>query len=333
MSKLIVVLSCIAGLLLSVSASAAGNVILLTLDGVRWQEVFHGDENGKVIFKHLLGDDRSGSVIFGNVDRNERYDTSNDMLMSLPAYQSIMAGTVQPCEDNNCGRIKVETFEERAVSELKLDRTQVATIASWDNIRNSVEHVQGSTFVSAYMDPVNDGTPDPESDAITAAQLKDVPPWEVARYDRYTWAHAMHYLKKHKPRFLFISLDDSDEWGHKFDWPSYIGSLKQYDQWIHELIGTLKEMGQYGDETTLIVTTDHGRGDGSNWGYHGWFWPESRAVWFYARAAKAAHVRRPIWFFENGYTHSDLRPTIESALGLTPRTCDECGHVIRGIAK
>ena len=214
------------------------------------------------------------------------------------------------------------------MAELRLDRRKVATIASWDKIALAVEHEKGASFVNASIEPLDDGTFDPEVQSINEAQAKDVPPWEDARFDRYTWAHSMHYLQKHRPRFLFISLDDSDEWGHKGEWKRYVSTLRQYDEWIRELIETLKGMGEYGARTTLLVTTDHGRGDGGSWTDHGWFWPESRFVWLYARAASGLG-RHGSPFVEDSYTHSDIRPTIEAGLGLAPHTCDGCGRVIR----
>ena len=309
------------------------NVILLMLDGVRWQEVFRTDKTG-LIFKHLFQDYLSEGRIFGNVDKDQAMTVSNSALLSLPAYQSIMSGETQPCSGNGCGRIGAETFQERAVTELKLDRTQVATIASWDKIPNAVEHVEGATFVNAAYDKLSDGTADAEFDAINEAQVKDPAPWDGARFDRYTWAHSMHFLKKHHPRFMFISFDDSDEWGHKNEWENYLSSLRQYDDWIHELIQTLKGMGEYGAHTTLIITTDHGRGDDSMWGQHGWPWPESKYIWLYVRPAPASVTPQYFQNFnddgisEAKFSHVDIRPTIEAALGLAPHTCEGCGHAI-----
>ncbi len=313
----------------------SGNVILLMLDGVRWQEVFRTDKTG-LLFKHLFQEHLAEGQIFGNVDKDAAMTVSNSALLSLPAYQSIMSGETQPCSGNGCGRLGVETFQERAVSELKLNRLKVATIASWDKIPDAVEHVEGATFVNAAYDKLNDGTYDPEFEAINEAQVKDPAPWDGARFDRYTWAHSMHYLKKHHPRFLFISLDDSDEWGHKNEWDNYLASLRQYDNWIHELIQTLQGMGEYGANTTLLVTTDHGRGDGEMWGQHGWLWPECKYVWLYGRPARVNSTFNTSTIVDDEtseakYSHIDIRPTIEVGLGLTPHTCDGCGKVMPGI--
>jgi hypothetical protein len=317
------------------------NVILLTLDGVRWEEVFHGvdqgqsvDSNSKV-FDFLTHTLAKQGVLYGDKQRGETVRVANKAQNSLPGYQSIMAGATQPCSSNLCGRIRVETFEERLVHDLELKPEQVATIASWEKIANAVEHVEGTTFVNAGNKAF--GKPDAEDAQINQQQAQDSPPWSDARYDKYTFAHAMHYLKAKHPRFLFISLNDSDEWGHKGQYDKYVATLRQHDAWIKELVTTLDSMGAYGKNTTLLITTDHGRGAGNDWGEHGAEYADSGSVWIYgrspySRSADLAKARLPA--SKVVYSHLDIRPTIEATFGLEPKLDGVSplpGHVIQAI--
>lgn len=308
------------------SAASADNVILVMLDGVRWREVFDGDMRSP-IFRNLWRELIPEGMIFGNRINGTEMTVSNGHNISLPAYQSIMAGATQGCSSNGCGRVGVETVQERIKRELGLLATQVATIASWNQIPNAVEHKFGATFTNAAFEDLNDGTDDAEFKAINQAQAQDLPPWAGSRFDRYTWLHAMHYLAKHQPRFLFISLNDSDEWAHKGEWTRYLETLRTYDAYIRELVAFLGKMGTYGQRTMLIVTTDHGRGDGGDWKHHGWPWSASKYIWLYGRPARGSSISPPA-FAEAGYSHIDVRPTIEAALGLTPISCRDCGRVI-----
>lgn len=308
---------------------APKNVVLVILDGVRWQEFFFGvdpslskNDSGDV-FPNIWKDLIHEGITLGDHKKSGEMTVSNPALISLPAYQSIMAGQTQGCWTNSCGRIGVETLQERLVRELKTNKRRIATIASWEKIPNAVEHVAGTTFVNAAFQPLDDGEFDPEFDAINEAQKKDPPPWGGARFDRYTFAHALHYLKKHEPRFLFISLNDSDEWGHRSDYPRYLATLRQYDAWIKELVDTLKSMGEHGSNTTLLVTTDHGRGDDKAWANHGAFWPSSKYVWLYGRSPHTAGGRA---WSGIARSHLDIRPTIEAASGIAPISCKQCGH-------
>jgi arylsulfatase A-like enzyme len=98
-----------------------------------------------------------------------------------------------------------------------------------------------------------------------------------------------------------------------------VTTLQQYDGWIKQLAETLDALGDYGRNTTLIVTTDHGRGDGNNWSEHGSGWPESKDIWFYARNERTRHARRLAATPSREFTHLDIRPTVEALIGLSPQ--------------
>jgi hypothetical protein len=266
------------------------NVVLVMFDGVRWQE-FYGNKPD-IFLRH--GDAAPTFPYFWSTlaKQGAVYDNmfiSNSRMLSLPAYQSIFAGKTQPCRDNDCGRIGVETFVERAKLGLSLAAEQVGVVASWDKIAFAVEHAAGTISV----------------DAGKAG---------ATRLDAETWPRAMAFLKTNRPRFLFISLNDADEHGHAGDYPAYLSSLRQYDRWLEELVKTLDGMGEYGRNTTLLVTTDHGRGVLWDWKDHGGR-PWARRVWLYARNPRAA--QKGIRVSER-HAHADIRPTVETLLGETP---------------
>jgi len=190
----------------------------------------------------------------------------------------------------------------------------VATIASWDKVGRAVEHKRGAHFVNAGKVLLVDPEGLAGADEINAAQGA-TGPTEEARWDEHTFAHGIRYLQAHRPRFLHISLNDSDEYGHLGDLPAYLESLRTYDRNMIALVDALESMGTYGQRTTLIVTTDHGRGSADRWKSHGAN-PESAAIWMYARGPHTlqAGIRK-----DGGeFTHLDLRPTIERLLGLCP---------------
>jgi phosphopentomutase len=146
------------------------------------------------------------------------------------------------------------------------------------------------------------------------------------RLDADTWPKAFAYLKANKPRFLYISLNDADERGHAGDYSGYLKALRQYDAWLVELVAALDAMGDYGANTTLIVTTDHGRGLLWDWRNHGGR-PMSRRVWMYARHPRMSRKGLTVL----GGSHVDLRPTIEKALGLAPFTGSGSGDPLKHV--
>ena len=320
---------------LAFSAELSQNVILITLDGVRWQEFFHGTDPSvsktqtqTELFSHFWKTIAPQGVAFGDCDAQNSMVVANPVFRSLPAYHSILSGGPQDCRDNDCGRIRVETLQERLVRELHFSSQEVATIASWEKIKLSSEQKVGTTFVNAGMTPLIDEQTEPELDRLNQQQQSDPPPWSESRLDQYTFAQGLRYLVVHRPRFLYLSFVDTDEWGHLGNYNEYVRAIKKYDEWFLKLVNTLNGMGDYGKSTTILITTDHGRGEGDHWLYgwrrHGPEIPAARFVWFFGlspatRARYAKGEGNPILHSAPApYTHADIRPTIETIFGLKP---------------
>jgi hypothetical protein len=283
------------------------NVIFVTLDGVRWQEVFKGLDLGLTadtydtqVFKNLNGILAKDGILIGDRISGSEMTVSNSYNISLPAYQSLMAGYAQKCATNICGRIKVETVMERVRRELNLSKKEVAVFATWESIPLAVEHEKGNIKVGKTGGP-----------------------------DRETFAAAMKYLENNSPRFMYISLGDADHYAHTSNYTKYIETLKDYDRWLLELVHLVDSLPDYQGSTAIIVTTDHGRGNGIHWTGHGIQLPESKYVWLYARSPSTLGMGRLVK--NRTYHHNDLRPTIESLFGLAPRNCYGCGDVIQEI--
>lgn len=287
---------------------AGPSVILVMWDGIRWQEFLGNRPDGALaagdqaeVFPLFWSGLAAQGAVYGD---GTRVSVSNPAFLSLPAYQSVMAGSTQPCFSNECGRVAVETFPQRLARELNLPPAKVATVANWDKIALAVESSTGTTFV----------------DAGAAGGSRPDPP---------TWSAAMKHLQAERPRFMFISLGDADNLGHAGDYPGYLAKLRQYDRWLEELVRTLDGMGEYGKRTTILVTTDHGRGYGRDWKSHGRR-PWAGRIWLYAKGpgvqAAGRLGRGP------ARSHADIRPTVEKLLGLKPLSCRGCGVPLPEVA-
>jgi hypothetical protein len=295
------------------------NVILITLDGVRWSEVFEGTDPElteaprEPIMNHLTGELALEGMLLG--DRENSWVTvANPVNMSLPGYQSIFAGAPTGCYTNFCRTIRHQTFPEQLQKEFGFSPDEMAAFASWSQIRRAYARRGSKLYLNAGDAPSR--IEDPVHVAIDGEQARNPAPWNRpgiwrARYDRYTYAHALHYLKTKRPRFLYLSLLDADEYAHAGNYEGYVASLKSYDQWIREIADTLDASGEYGRNTLLIVTTDHGRGDGKDWTEHGFFHPESERIWMYLRGKGIAPGSSPLP--GTHLSHNSVRMLVESA--------------------
>ena len=296
------------------------NVILITLDGVRWQEFYHGVDHridpkhgGEKIFEKLGELTDPHSLVLGPESKCQTITVANWVKMSLPGYQSIFSGRFPLCFSNSCARITTPTLFE-GLTEKGFAKKDIALFASWNTIDHAAISHMGKYF---YNDLWNhniglENFPHPTHAKLNQAQGKDPTLWGNARKDRYTFEHAMLYLEREKPRFLTLSLLDSDEWGHLSQYDEYVNSLRTYDTWISELVERLGRMGEYGRNTTIIVTTDHGRGsDPDNWGEHGYQKGGGKIwMWTYNYSATKQDCLLP-------WSHFSIRPFIQRLL-LTP---------------
>ncbi len=306
---LLMILSC------SLFANNPGNVILVTFDGVRWQEFFNGTDSRltkkkEILFKTLWSKYANEGLILGDKNKGSVLKTGNPVNISLPEYQALMSGLVTECSGNNCGRITEETLMEQIQRDLTLGYFDIATIASWEPIKNSVATMEGKFLINTGKNPLIDPQFQAEHDPINQQQKADSPLWFSARKDKYTFMHAKTYIKNHKPRFFYLSFDDSDEWGHLAQYGRYCETLKVYDQWIDELITFVKAIPDYGSNTTFIFTTDHGRGDGILWTSHGPMIKGSENIWAFIYGPNTPKLGSIV--NQTPYNHLNFFETIES---------------------
>ncbi|MFT5684509.1 MAG: membrane-anchored protein YejM (alkaline phosphatase superfamily) [Myxococcota bacterium] len=276
---------------------AEGRVILVTIDGVRWQEA-----TDPALMPSL-----SDWAVFGNHRLNSRVATSSLKPLSMPGYHALMSGHTAPCTDNTCDRIAIETLPESLIRRLDLPQRAVAVFASWGAIPMAAASQTPASFILDTNVPTGN--------------TEDVPPWPHARFDAETSQRAVTYFERYTPRFLWISFLDSDEHAHRDQHDEYLTAIQQYDRFLTTLQQTIAALGLT-ETTTIILTTDHGRGRGPFWTSHGHL-PGARQM-FLAATGPWVGLSGPI---SGGLTlhQADVRPTIERLLGLTPTPCEATG--------
>jgi bisphosphoglycerate-independent phosphoglycerate mutase (AlkP superfamily) len=154
------------------------------------------------------------------------------------------------------------------------------------------------------------------------------------RPDRFTAPLALRYLESARPRFLFLSLGDTDEYAHHGDYAGYLDALHAADETIGAIVDALDRMGPRGRNTTLYVTADHGRA--RDFRDHGGRFPESSRVWLVAigggvKARGPLRARGGAADDDGGDEHrlADVAPSIRQWLGLEADLGPDGGRVIR----
>ena len=298
-------LACCAILLLTAAPTAqptAGrNLILITLDGVRTQEIFGGldvevlraglkkDEQLEETraYKQYWADTpeaRRAKVmpffwtewmaahgsIAGNRVGGSRFGITNTHRFSYPGYAEILTGEAHDAviDSNDNRRYTFPTLLDVLKRRLSLSRDQVAAFGSWETFRWITSNQEDAFVVNAgYQAMASEG---PDVQRLSRAQFETQTPWDSVRNDMYTFRLAMSHLETARPRVLYLALGETDDWAHGERYDRVLQTLERTDAWFKELWTWLQADPQYRDNTAILITVDHGRGrTPQDWGKHG----------------------------------------------------------------
>lgn len=232
--------------------------VLITLDGVRWQEIFNGIDASKTsnienseflpnINKYVF---QQGIAI----GKDSNFIASGPNHISLPGYLELTRGHPSfSCQSNDCDNIKKE--------ETIFDIFQTgAVFSSWEKICLTVD-------MEKIVANCGRNIRSPLWNASKEKDLKDFPEYwdEEYRPDFLTFLAAEKFLIKYNPDLTWISFGDTDEWAHAGNYNEYISSMQEIDKYIGILISIL--LKDKDSEYTILITADHGRNQFFN--HHG----------------------------------------------------------------
>ena len=111
--------------------------------------------------------------------------------------------------------------------------------------------------------------------------MADIPwPWPDEHYDSFVFRAALEVIESRRPRVLYVNFGETDEWAHARRYDNYLDSAQRVDRWTRELWEKMQSIEQYRGTTTLIITTDHGRGmTPQDWTSHGEKIPNAGEWW------------------------------------------------------
>lgn len=293
---LLITFSC---LVAKAQAPETRNVILVTLDGLRWQEVFQGldadiahnekyvqsaafieefdrdadDAPRQHLMPFLWNVVAKQGQLYGNRKLKNRVNCKNDHLISYPGYSEMLVGFDGKVSSNR----KVDNPHATVFEFIEAHpafRDEVAIFATWDAFPYIFRESTSALHVNAGKD-IAHGTIS-RQEKLLNEMLQTQP-----RSDSITFRYAMEYLKRERPRVLFIGFDETDHYAHKGRYDQYLHAAHRADQMIGRLWDWVQAQPDYRDQTTLLITTDHGRGNGkNNWRKHRLLATGSRHIWF-----------------------------------------------------
>lgn len=278
----------------------AENVVLVTLDGTRWQDLFGGldldilrgtsgdtpvekteayqrfwaptaaERRAKVmpfLWSRLVA--QEGAIV-GNRAVGSRMEVANAMKFSYPGYSEMLTGA--PHDDvitsNDNRRYPFQTVLEWLRRDLRLPKAGVAVFGSWETFNWIAERDEGAITINAGYE--DSDSAEPEMRTLSALQHLTPNGFHGARHDIYTFRFAMAHLQTAKPRVVYMAFDETDDWAHLKRYDLVLDTLHRTDAQLEQLWNWLQSDAQYRGKSTLILTVDHGRGrTPADWTDHG----------------------------------------------------------------
>ena len=286
------------------------NVILITLDGVRWQELFAGADS-TLLFDRTYSPDLVGArklywaatpearrkrlmpfcwntiakqgKIYGNRLTDSKMNVSNPYWFSYPGYNEILSGYADERIDSNDKKDNPNTTVLEFLNTQPELTGKVAVFSSWDVIEAVVNEDRSKIYANSALEPLRPARSAADS-LLNEMMLGVHADFDGVRPDFLTYYAAKNYLRQHQPRVLFVSFDETDELAHAGRYTDHLKTLRMLDELIGDLWKTVQQMSQYADKTTFIITTDHGRGHTpkARWKDHGTKTPDSYQIWLAA---------------------------------------------------
>jgi hypothetical protein len=329
------------------------NVVLITLDGFRWQELFSGADPLLVTNKDYVGDTTALKSHFwratpeerrsllmpfiwnevakigqlhGNRVKGSKVNLTNTMWFSYPGYNEILTGEADDSRITSNKKINNPntTILER-VNNLPGYKGKVAAFGSWDVFPFIVNEERSGVPVNAGFDLAEGANPSPREVFLNQLQPQVPSPWGTVRFDAFTHHYALEHMKKEHPKLVYISYGETDDFAHDGDYDAYLTSAHNTDGLIKELWQYVQSDDFYKDNTTFIITTDHGRGTQplETWKSHGSDIVGADEVWLVA-FGKGVKPMGEIKTQEQLYTNQ-VAPSVIEALKVELKD-----HVFKG---
>jgi predicted AlkP superfamily pyrophosphatase or phosphodiesterase len=281
------------------------NVVIVTLDGMRWQEVFGGadsailknkkytrDTSGtgrkfwsddanarrKKLFPFLWTTVATEGQLYGNRWLGNNVNVANPYFFSYPGYNEIFTGYPDTLVNSNDKIWNKNVNVLEFINQQRNFKGKVAAFSTWDVFPYILNGPRSGMYVNSDVDSLP--FKDPALQLINEMQFLTTRPIGV-RPDVFTYFAAREYMKAYQPRVLYISFEETDDFAHGGEYDQYLKSAYAEDAMIADVWRYIQSAPGYKDKTTLIITSDHGRGDTvkDNWQHHGSKVAEAGQIW------------------------------------------------------
>jgi len=283
------------------------NIIVVTLDGFRWQEMYRGadstlinskytdtkadvrkkfwaetsTERRKLLMPFIWSTVAANGQLYGDRDNGNCDEVANVYHFSYPGYNEIFTGFPDTRVNSNNPIANPNTSVFEFLNKQKGFENKVAVFASWEAFPAIFNVGRSGLNVNAGYTDFAENHIDDRLKFLNELQHKAPHYLGDTRIDFMTFEFGKEYLKEYKPRVLYLAFDETDDMAHAGNYKMYLSQAHQEDAYLQELWQYIQTDPAYKNKTTLIITCDHGRGDVSPdaWRSHGSMIKNSEQTW------------------------------------------------------
>lgn len=284
----------------------SGNLVIITIDGLRWQEIFTGADSLIIHDEKYTHDPETMLALYWENDQGNRrkklmpffwnviaakgrlygnrylgnkVNVANPYAISYPGYSEMLTGTADYRITSNRKRNNPNINVLEYLDNLKEFRGKVAVFTSWDVFPYILGMDRNQLHVNSGYEPPGEIKTRGQQ-ILHTLQSEMIADQTSTRDDQLTYISAKEYMELHHPRVVFVGLGETDESAHSGRYDLYLSQAAQADRMIGELWHWVQTTEGYKNNTTFIITTDHGRGNNrSNWTRHGTLISGSSQTW------------------------------------------------------
>ncbi len=285
------------------------NVVVILIDGYRWQELFRGADFDLLTnesynagdsldrMKRYWSDDlkerrtklmpftwnviaRHGQL-YGNRDLGNKVSVKNPYWISYPGRAEVLSGFVDKKINSNGYGNNPNPNVLEFINKQKGYRGKVVTFACWAATGRCLNKENSKMLINVPWEDIQGANLTAAEQLANEMQHFTPKIWgEVERLDANVYALAKSYILAHHPKVIYIDFGDTDEYAHHGDYEGYLNDAHNLDAMIGKLWLMMQEDRFYKNKTTFFIVPDHGRGIGRQWTSHGSGTPHSDETWF-----------------------------------------------------
>lgn len=293
------------------SQDNAQRLIVITSDGVRWQEIFNGldpviaadkrynqgdsaglfsrfggstpEERRRKLMPFVWDSLAAAGRIYGNRNYGNLVDVANPYWFSYPGYSELLTGHVDTAINSNDYPPNPHHNLLEFYHGLPGYAGKVAAFGSWNAFDRILNEKRSQFPVINAFDEYTAVSKSPEMHMLQNMVRDSHKPFGMSEcLDVFTHYAALTCLRQQRPKVLYIAYGDTDEFAHHAHYKFYIEAIRQFDAFIAAVWTWVQRQPEYRNRTTLLITTDHGRGhtDQAPWTDHGQAVPGASQTWF-----------------------------------------------------